>query len=142
PSVEGQAAVISEALAIAQIDPSTVTYVETHGTATRLGDPIEIAALTQAFGKSTEKNGFCAIGSVKTNIGHLDAAAGIASLIKTALSLERKLLPPTLNFETPNPQIDFENSPFYVNTKLSEWKANDTPRRAGVSSFGFGGPNA
>ncbi|MDF5715053.1 MAG: amino acid adenylation domain-containing protein [Rhizonema sp. NSF051] len=141
PSVQGQAAVISEALAIAQIDPSTVTYVETHGTATRLGDPIEIAALTQAFGQSTEKIGFCAIGSVKTNIGHIAEAAGIAGLIKTVLALKHKCIPQSLHFSQPNPNIDFANSPFYVNTTLSEWKANGTPRRAGVSAFGMGGTN-
>lgn len=141
PSVEGQAAVISEAMAIAQVDPSTVTYVETHGTGTRLGDPIEIAALTQAFRQSTEKNGFCAIGSVKTNIGHIVEAAGIAGLIKTVLALKYKRIPPSLHFSQPNPNIDFANSPFYVNTTLSEWKANGTPRRAGVSAFGMGGTN-
>lgn len=141
PGVEGQAAVISEALAIAQIDPSTVTYVETHGTGTSLGDPIEIAALTKAFRKSTEKNGFCAIGSVKTNIGHIAEAAGIASLIKTVLALQNQTIPPSLHFKQPNPRIDFANSPFYVNTTLSEWKVNGTPRRAGVSSFGMGGTN-
>jgi amino acid adenylation domain-containing protein len=141
PSVEGQAAVISEAMAIAQIDPSTVTYVETHGTATTLGDPIEITALTQAFRQSTEKNGFCAIGSVKTNIGHIAEAAGIAGLIKTVLALKHKHIPPSLHFSQPNPNIDFANSPFYVNTKLSEWKANGVPRRAGVSAFGIGGTN-
>ncbi len=141
PSVEGQAAVISEALAMAQIDPSTVTYVETHGTATSLGDPIEITALTQAFRQSTEKTGFCAIGSVKTNIGHIAEAAGIAGLIKTVLALQHKIIPPSLHFSQPNPNIDFDNSPFYVNTTLSEWKANGTPRRAGVSAFGMGGTN-
>lgn len=141
PSVEGQAAVISEAMAIAQVDPSTVTYVEAHGTATSLGDPIEIAALTQAFRQSTEKNGFCAIGSVKTNIGHIVEAAGIAGLIKTVLALKFKIIPPSLHFSQPNPNIDFANSPFYVNTTLSEWKANGTPRRAGVSAFGMGGTN-
>ena len=141
PSVEGQTVVISEAMAIAQIDPSTVTYVETHGTATRLGDPIEIAALTQAFRQSTEKNGFCAIGSVKTNIGHIAEAAGIAGLIKTVLALKHKAIPPSLHFSQPNPNIDFAQSPFYVNTTLSEWKANGTPRRAGVSAFGMGGTN-
>ncbi|MBD2773049.1 polyketide synthase [Iningainema tapete] len=141
PSVEGQAAVISEALAIAQVDPSTITYVETHGTATSLGDPIEIAALTQAFRQSTEKNGFCAIGSVKTNIGHIAEAAGIAGLIKTVLALKHKSIPPSLHFSQPNPNIDFAQSPFYVNTTLSEWKANGTPRRAGVSAFGIGGTN-
>ena len=141
PSVEGQAAVISEALAIAQIDPSTVTYVEAHGTGTLLGDPIEIAALTQAFRQSTEKNGFCAIGSVKTNIGHIAEASGIAGLIKTVLALKHKSIPPSLHFKHPNPNIDFANSPFYVNTTLSEWKTNGTPRRAGVSAFGMGGTN-
>ncbi|GET38793.1 type I polyketide synthase [Microseira wollei] len=141
PSVEGQAAVISEALAVAQIDPSTVTYLETHGTATSLGDPVEIAALTKAFRQSTNKKGFCAIGSVKTNIGHIAEAAGIAGLIKTVLALKHKELPPSLHFSQPNPNIDFANSPFYVNTTLSEWKANGTPRRAGVSAFGMGGTN-
>ncbi|ARV60173.1 hypothetical protein BZZ01_17430 [Nostocales cyanobacterium HT-58-2] len=142
PSVDGQAEVIAEALALAGIEPETVSYIEAHGTATALGDPIEIAALTQAFRASTEKKGFCAIGSVKTNIGHLDAAAGVAGLIKTVLALKHKQIPPSLNFEQPNPQIDFANSPFYVNTKLTEWRAGSTPRRAGVSSLGIGGTNA
>ena len=144
PSVEGQAEVIATAQAIAGVDPETIRYIETHGTGTSLGDPIEIAALTQVFRASTQAKGFCAIGSVKTNIGHLDAAAGVAGLIKTVLALKHKMLPPSLNFEQPNPQIDFENSPFYVNTKLSEWEApaDGTPRRAGVSSFGIGGTNA
>jgi acyl transferase domain-containing protein/acyl carrier protein len=141
PSEEGQTRVIRAAQIMAEVEPETITYLETHGTGTPLGDPIEIAAMTQAFRVSTDKKGYCAIGSVKTNVGHLDAAAGIAGFIKTVLALDCKLLPPTLNFETPNPQIDFENSPFYVNTELSEWKANGTPRRAGVSSFGFGGTN-
>ncbi len=142
PSVEGQAAVISEAQDIAGIEAETITYIETHGTGTVLGDPIEIAALTQAFRASTHKKGFCAIGSVKTNVGHLDTAAGVTSLIKTVLALKHKLLPPSLHFEQPNTQIDFANSPFYVNTKLTEWERNDIPRRAGVSSFGIGGTNA
>lgn len=142
PSVEGQAAVISEAQSIAGIDPETITYIEAHGTATPLGDPIEIAALTKVFRRTTEKKGFCSIGSLKTNMGHLDAAAGVAGLIKTVLALKHKKLPPSLNFETPNPAIDFANSPFYVNTTLSEWNTNGTPRRAGVSSFGVGGTNA
>ena len=142
-SVEGQATVIAEALAVAEVDASTVNYVETHGTATILGDPIEIAALTQAFRQSTssQKNGFCAIGSVKTNVGHLDEAAGIAGLIKTVLALQHRSIPPSLHFRQPNPNIDFANSPFYVNTALTEWKTNGTPRRAGVSSFGLGGTN-
>lgn len=141
PSIEGQTAVISNALAIAEIDANTVTYVETHGTGTALGDPIEITALTQAFRKNTDKKGFCAIGSVKTNFGHLDTAAGIAGLIKTVLALKHKCIPPSLHFKQPNPKIDFANSPFYVNTSLSEWQTNGTPRRAGVSSFGMGGTN-
>ncbi|BAY50149.1 beta-ketoacyl synthase (plasmid) [Scytonema sp. HK-05] len=142
PSVEGQAAVISEAQAIAGVDVETITYIEAHGTGTVLGDPIEIAALTQAFRGTTEKKGFCAIASVKTNIGHLDTAAGIAGLIKTVQALKHKFLPPSLHFEKPNPKIDFANSPFYVNTTLSEWKTDGTKRRAGVSSFGIGGTNA
>jgi amino acid adenylation domain-containing protein len=142
PSVEGQATVISQAQAVAGIDPDTITYIEAHGTATPLGDPIEIAALTQAFRASTQNKSFCAIGSLKSNIGHLNTAAGVAGLIKTVLALKHKLLPPSLHFEQPSPQIDFANSPFYVNTKLSPWETNGTPRRAGVSSFGIGGTNA
>ncbi|MBE8967604.1 acyltransferase domain-containing protein [Nostocales cyanobacterium LEGE 12452] len=142
PSVSGQAAVIGEAQAIAGVNAETISYIEAHGTATPIGDPIEIAALTQAFSQSTDKKGFCAIGSVKTNLGHLDTAAGVTGLIKTALALQHKMLPPSLHFETPNPKIDFANSPFYVNTTLTEWKTNDAPRRAGVSSFGMGGTNA
>ena len=142
PSVEGQAAVIGEAQAIAGIDATSISYIEAHGTATELGDPIEIAALTKAFHNSTQKKHFCAIGSVKTNIGHLDTAAGVAGLIKTVLALKHKQIPPSLHYQTPNPKIDFANSPFYVNTKLSEWKTNGIPRRAGVSSFGIGGTNA
>ncbi|WP_448265467.1 beta-ketoacyl synthase N-terminal-like domain-containing protein [Nostoc sp. DSM 114159] len=142
PSASGQAAVIGEAQAIAGVDAETISYIEAHGTATPLGDPIEIAALTQAFSQTTDKKGFCAIGSVKTNLGHLDTAAGVAGLIKTVLALQHKMLPPSLHFETPNPKIDFANSPFYVNTKLTEWKTDNIPRRAGVSSFGMGGTNA
>jgi len=142
PSVDGQREVILEALALAGVEPETVTYVEAHGTGTILGDPIEIKALTQAFRASTNKKGFCAIGSVKTNIGHLDTAAGVTGLIKTVLALKHQQIPPSLHFQEPNPQIDFANSPFYVNTKLSKWQTNDTPRRAGVSSFGIGGTNA
>ncbi|MEG4940199.1 SDR family oxidoreductase [Microcoleus sp. F4-D5] len=141
PSVEGQAKAIAEAQAIAGIDPETISYIEAHGTGTALGDPVEIAALTQAFSLRTNKTGFCAIGSVKTNIGHLGAAAGVAGLIKTVLALKHKLIPPSLHFEQPNPEIDFANSPFYVNSSLSEWKA-DRSRLAGVSSFGIGGTNA
>lgn len=142
PSVQGQARVIAEALAMAGIEAETLSYVEAHGSGTVLGDPIEIAALTKAFRATTDQTGFCAIGSVKTNVGHLDSAAGIVGLIKTVLALKHKQIPPSLHFESPNPEIDFANSPFYVNTLLSEWKANGAPRRAGVSAFGIGGTNA
>lgn len=142
PSIDGQAQAIADALALAEVHPETISYVEAHGTGTPLGDPIEIAALTQAFSAETKKKGFCAIGSVKTNIGHLDTAAGVTGLIKTVQALKHQLIPPSLHFEQPNPKIDFANSPFYVNTKLSEWKVGKTPRRAGVSSFGIGGTNA
>ena len=142
PAVEGQASVIEEALAFAAIEPETIGYVEAHGTGTALGDPVEIAALTQAFRASTDATGFCAIGSVKTNIGHLDAAAGVAGLIKTILALEHRQIPPSLHFERPNPNIDFANSPFFVNQELRSWDSRGTPRRAGVSSFGIGGTNA
>ncbi|MBW4592783.1 MAG: SDR family oxidoreductase [Brasilonema angustatum HA4187-MV1] len=142
PSVERQADVIAEAIAAAGVEADTITYVETHGTGTPLGDPIEIKALTKAFRTSTQKRGFCAIGSVKTNVGHLDAAAGIAGLIKTILALKHKQIPPSLHFKEPNPQIDFANSPFYVNNTLSEWKTDRIPRRAGITSLGFGGTNA
>ncbi|HEY9629840.1 MAG TPA: SDR family NAD(P)-dependent oxidoreductase [Coleofasciculaceae cyanobacterium] len=141
PSQAGQAKVIRAAQIMAEVEPDTISYLETHGTGTALGDPIEVAAMTQAFRIGTANTGFCAIGSVKTNVGHLDAAAGMAGLIKTVLALHHKVLPPSLNFETPNPEIDFANSPFYVNTKLTEWNVKDSPRRAGVSSFGFGGTN-
>ncbi|MBE7384653.1 MAG: SDR family oxidoreductase [Leptolyngbya sp. SIO1E4] len=142
PSIDGQAAVILEAQALAGIDSETITYIEAHGTGTPLGDPIEAAALKEAFSASTQKKEFCAIGSVKTNVGHLDTAAGVAGLIKTVLALKHQQIPPSLHFESPNPKIDFSNSPFYVNTQLSPWEANGTPRRAGVSSFGIGGTNA
>ncbi|MBN3885003.1 MULTISPECIES: type I polyketide synthase [unclassified Nostoc] len=141
PSVNGQAKVIRAAQVMAEVEPDTISYIEAHGTGTSLGDPVEIAALTQAFRTKTQNKGFCSIGSVKTNIGHLDSTAGVAGLIKTVLALKHKKIPPSLNFEEPSPQIDFANSPFYVNNKLSEWKTNGTPRRAGVSSFGFGGTN-
>jgi len=142
PSIEGQTAVITEAQALGEIDPATISYIEAHGTGTELGDPIEIAALSQAFRTKTEKCGFCAIGSLKTNVGHLDVAAGVAGLIKTALAIHHHQIPPSLHFEQPNPKIDFVHSPFYVNTKLREWESKDSPRRAGVSSFGIGGTNA
>jgi acyl transferase domain-containing protein/acyl carrier protein len=142
PSIEGQAGVIEEALLVAQVEPETIGYIEAHGTGTLLGDPVEIAALTQAFRRETERKGFCAIGSVKTNIGHLDAAAGVAGFIKTVQMLTHKQLPPSLHFKKENPNIDFANSPFFVNAKLGEWEDGEGPRRAGVSSFGIGGTNA
>ncbi len=143
PSVDGQVTVISRAHAMAGIDPATITYVEAHGTGTELGDPIEVAALTKAFRAGTDRRGFCALGSVKSNIGHLDAAAGVAGLIKAVLALEHRALPPSLHFSSPNPRIDFENSPFRVNATLTDWpRVADAPRRAGVSSFGIGGTNA
>jgi phthiocerol/phenolphthiocerol synthesis type-I polyketide synthase E len=141
PNLDGQAEVIRAALQMAEIAPETISYIEAHGTGTALGDPIEIAALTKAFQASTQAKGFCAIGSLKTNIGHLDAASGVAGLIKTVLALKHQQLPPSLHFEQPNPKIDFANSPLYVNSKLSKWSAV-TSLRAGVSSFGIGGTNA
>jgi acyl transferase domain-containing protein/thioesterase domain-containing protein/acyl carrier protein len=142
PSVEGQAEVIAEALAAAGVDATSISYVETHGTGTRVGDPIEISGLTQAFREFTRDKQFCAIGSVKSNIGHLDTAAGVAGLIKTVLALEHGQIPPSLHFEKPNPHIDLANSPFYVNRDLQAWKSNGVPRRAGVTSLGIGGTNA
>lgn len=141
PSEEGQTRVIRAAQIMAEVEPDSISYMEAHGTGTALGDPIEIAAMTQAFRAKTDRKGFCRVGSVKTNVGHLDAAAGIAGLIKTVLALHHKKIPPSINFTEPNPQIDFENSPFVVNTELTDWTRNGTPRRAGVSSFGFGGTN-
>jgi acyl transferase domain-containing protein/glutamate-1-semialdehyde aminotransferase len=142
PSVTGQAQAITEALGVAGVDPSTISYVEAHGTGTALGDPIEIAALTEVFRAETDRKGFCALGAAKTNIGHVDSAAGVAGFIKTVLALKHRVLPPTLHFERPNPETGLEDSPFYVNTELRPWERNGTPRRAGVSSFGMGGTNA
>jgi len=140
PSVDGQYQVTKKAHRLARFEPESVTYVETHGTGTILGDPIEMKALTLAF--DTRKRNYCAVGSVKTNIGHLDAAAGAAGFIKTVLCLKHKMIPPSLFFTSPNPAIDFAHSPFYVNTQLKEWKNEEYPLRAGVSSFGIGGTNA
>ncbi|MEM9804744.1 MAG: beta-ketoacyl synthase N-terminal-like domain-containing protein [Cyanobacteria bacterium P01_D01_bin.56] len=140
PRIDAQKVVIQSAQAMAEVLPETISYIEAHGTGTSLGDPIEIAALTQAF--NTEKTGYCAIGTVKTNVGHLDAAAGIAGLIKTVLALKHKQIPASLHYQQPNPKIDFDNSPFYVNTTLKDWPQVETPRRAGISSFGIGGTNA
>lgn len=141
PSVDGQAECIAEALAISGVDPETISYIDAHGTGTNLGDPIEIAALSKVYESKSDKKQFCAIGSVKTNIGHLVHAGGIASLIKTVLSMQHKTIPASLNFEEPNSKIDFVNSPFYINSKRCEWKNNGYPLRAGVSSFGIGGTN-
>ncbi|MCB8961938.1 MAG: SDR family NAD(P)-dependent oxidoreductase [Ardenticatenales bacterium] len=142
PSVDGQAAAVGEAIELANIDPETISFIECHGTGTAIGDPIEVAALTQAFRNHTDKKQFCALGSVKTNIGHLDTAAGIAGFIKTCLALENQQLPPTLHYQKPNPRIDFANSPFFVNAALRDWESDGEPRRAGVSSLGVGGTNA
>ncbi|HKX61327.1 MAG TPA: aminotransferase class III-fold pyridoxal phosphate-dependent enzyme, partial [Verrucomicrobiae bacterium] len=138
----GQAEVIALAQALGGVSADTISYIEAHGTGTPLGDPIEIAGLTQAFRRTSQRRNFCAIGSVKTNIGHLDVAAGVAGLIKCVLALEQRQIPPSLHFTSPNPKIDFADSPFYVNDRLAEWTANGHPRRAGVSSFGVGGTNA
>jgi phthiocerol/phenolphthiocerol synthesis type-I polyketide synthase E len=142
PSQEGQAAVIAEALAVAGVEPDTIGYVEAHGTGTQLGDPIEVAALTQAFRAGTDARGYCAIGSVKSNFGHLLAAAGVAGIIKAVLALRNREIPPHLHFTRPNPRIDFAASPFFVADALRPWTRNGHPRRAGVSSFGIGGTNA
>ena len=142
PSVDGQAEVIALAQALAGVSAETISYIEAHGTATPLGDPIEVAALTQVFRQATDKTGFCGIGSVKTNVGHLDYVAGVTGLIKVCLALKHELIPPSLHFTTPNPKIDLANSPFYVVTKPTPWMTNGAARRAGVSAFGFGGTNA
>ncbi|MDZ4134265.1 MAG: type I polyketide synthase, partial [Paracoccaceae bacterium] len=142
PSVDGQARAIAEAQAVAGITADTVDYVECHGTGTYLGDPIEVAALTEAFAQTADNVGFCRIGSVKTNIGHLDTAAGVAGLIKTSLALHHRQIPPSLNFDAPNPAIDFDTTPFRVNDRLTDWPARQTPRRAGVNALGVGGTNA
>ncbi|MFK4107950.1 type I polyketide synthase [Streptomyces sp. NPDC002176] len=142
PTLAGQAAAVREAQLTAGTDARTITYVEAHGTATPLGDPIEVTALTQAFRGDTDDQGFCAIGSVKTNIGHADAAAGAAGFVKTVLALGHRQIPASLHFAEPNPQIDFASSPFRVATALTDWAPDGFPRRAGVSSFAVGGVNA
>jgi acyl transferase domain-containing protein len=141
PSVDGQATVIGEALAVADVSADSIGYVETHGTGTVLGDPIEIAALTQAFRADTDRSGYCAIGSVKGNIGHLDAASGVTALIKTVLALQHQAIPPSLHFRTPNPELNLAASPFFVCDELRPWPRGAAPRRAGISSFGIGGTN-
>lgn len=141
PSAAGEAKAEKMALDAAGIAPDTVGYIETHGTGTPLGDPIEIEALNSVYSKGADRKAFCAIGSVKSNIGHLDAASGIAGFIKTVLILNKKLIPPSLNFCEPNPKAKLDNSAFFVNTTLKEWQKGDYPRRAAVSSFGIGGTN-
>ncbi|WP_420643165.1 SDR family NAD(P)-dependent oxidoreductase [Candidatus Leptofilum sp.] len=142
PSVDGQAGAIAEAIALANIDANTIDYVEAHGTGTRIGDPIEVTALTQAFRQTTDAKQFCGLGSVKTNIGHLDTAAGVAAFIKVVQGLRHKQIPASLNFTSPNPMLNLEDSPFFVNHELREWANNGSPRRAGISSLGVGGTNA
>jgi len=142
PSVQGQAQVIQRALADADVDARSISYVEAHGTATPMGDPIEVEALTQAYRTHTDATGFCAVGSVKGNVGHLVIAAGATGLIKTALALHNTTIPPSIHFDAPNPAIDFKHSPFYVADRQLDWPRGATPRRAGVSSFGVGGTNA
>ncbi|WP_417817491.1 type I polyketide synthase [Tritonibacter scottomollicae] len=142
PSVDGQSAAVRKALTAARINPETIDYVECHGTGTYIGDPIEVAALTEAYRDGTDATGYCRIGSVKTNIGHLDTAAGVAGFVKTALSLDSKSLPPSLGYEKPNPTIDFATSPFRVNDQLSPWISHKGPRRAAINALGVGGTNA
>ena len=142
PSVSGQVEVLSQAIRNAKIDPESISYVEAHGTGTELGDPIEVEALCQAFRLSgSQNNQYCALGSVKSNIGHLDAASGVVGFIKVAMALKNRQLPATLHYEKPNPDINFENSPFFVNDQLKPWRSSSYPLRAGVSSLGIGGTN-
>ena len=143
PSVAGQSAAVAAALADAGVRPDEIGYVEAHGTATRLGDPIEVASLTKAFRAGTDQVGYCAIGSVKGNVGHLDRASGVTGLIKVVLALEREEIPATLHYERPNPEIEFATSPFYVARQALAWpRVAGRPRRAGVNSLGVGGTNA
>ncbi|MBE1296989.1 MAG: SDR family NAD(P)-dependent oxidoreductase [Rhodobacteraceae bacterium] len=142
PSVGGQAAAVRKALAAADVPADTIDYVECHGTGTYLGDPIEVTALTEAYRDSTDEVGYCRIGSVKTNIGHLDTAAGVAGLAKATLALKHRQIPASLGYEAPNPAIDFDHSPFKVNASLTDWAPHKGPRRAGVNALGVGGTNA
>jgi amino acid adenylation domain-containing protein len=142
PSVSGQVDVINQALLNANVSAQTVDYIETHGTGTDLGDLIEVTALKEVFSSASSSSNQCVLGAVKTNIGHLNTAAGIAGLTKAVLALQHKQIPPTLHFKKPNPKLGLENSPFYVSNKLVDWPSNNRPRRAGVSSFGIGGTNA
>ena len=138
----GQSAAILEAWARAGIEPQSIGYIEAHGTATELGDPVEVTALTQAFRRHTPQRGFCALGSVKTNLGHLNQAAGVTGLIKAALAVQQGEIPATLHFQSPNPALDLPNSPFYVNSERQVWAGQGGLRRAGVNSLGVGGTNA
>ena len=142
PNVDGQTRVVAEALAVADLPPESINYIEAHGTGTKLGDPIEITALTQAYHQDKKETSYCAVGSVKTNVGHLQMASGIVGLIKATLCLYHQKIVPSLHYTQPNPQIDLEHSPFYINTQLQEWTADSYPRRAGVNSLGIGGTNA
>lgn len=141
PSLQGQADVIQGALDAAGVEPDSIGYIETHGTGTKLGDSIEIAALIEAYKEGTREEGTCPIGSVKPNIGHTSTASGMASLIKVALALEKEIIPPTIHYQETNPEINFSNTPFYVNTKVKEWRREGSPRRAALSAFGLGGSN-
>lgn len=142
PSIAGQTNIIAEAQAVAGVEPDSIRFIEAHGTATELGDPIEFTALTRAFRLGTDRKNFCGIGSVKTNIGHLGMAAGVASVVKASLALKHKVIPESLHFESPNPKLDIGNSPFYVVDKLERIEPGEYPARAGVSSLGIGGTNA
>ncbi|QSQ20838.1 polyketide synthase dehydratase domain-containing protein [Pyxidicoccus parkwayensis] len=142
-SVPGQASAMLEAMTVADVSPDTIGYVECHATGTTVGDPLEVQALTRAFRTGTSRKGFCGIGSVKTNIGHLEQTAGMAALIKTALALNHRKIPPSINFEKPNPKLALPTSPFYIQTQLTDWAANpEHPRRAGLNGLGLGGTNA
>ena len=142
PSVDGQADAVAQAVGMAGVDPRTITYVEAHGTGTAMGDPIEVTALSMVYGEDTTEREWCGIGSVKGNIGHLSQSAGIISVIKAVLAIEHGMIPPSINYERPNPAIDFADTPFYVASTLTKWQQDGFPRTAGVSSFGIGGTNA
>nr|WP_277419954.1 type I polyketide synthase [Xanthomonas bonasiae] len=142
PSFEGQRNVILEAMSFADVRADSISYVESHGTGTVIGDPIEHSALTDAYRQHSQRSGYCALGTLKPNVGHMDAAAGIGGLIKMAMAMRHRRIPPSINFHTPNPRIDFLSSPFFVNTELREWDCGEVPRRGGVSAFGVGGTNA
>ena len=141
-SADGQTAACADAMAVAEVEPRSIGYLEAHGTATAMGDPVEIFGLSKAYRRGTDDKQFCAIGSVKTNVGHLEAAAGVAGLIKAALALQHQTLPPSLHFSRPNPAIHFADTPFFVNTQCRPWTAGELPRRAAVNSLGIGGTNA